>query len=204
MSRARTATGRVPEPVRGRWALFLGLAVSVVVVDQVSKAWVDASFTLASASAPPGDPAAPTPVLGDLVRIAKVYNDGGIFGLFDAAAPILGLLSLVLIAGITWYQWRQGAAGGPLLTVGLGLLLGGALGNLIDRARFGYVIDFVDAGLGSFRWFAFNVADAAISLSLLILLLTVFVGDRLGPSRARRSSQATATPAGRSAADGRT
>jgi signal peptidase II len=196
----------VADAVRGRWALFLVLAVSVVALDQATKAWVDASFTLASASAPPGDPAAPTPVIGDLVRIAKVYNDGGIFGLFDAAAPLLGLLSLAIIAGITWYHWRHGAAGGLLLTVGLGLLLGGALGNLIDRARFGYVIDFVDAGLGSLRWFAFNVADAAISVSLLILLLTVLAGDRLGPSRARRvrrTRRASSAPAGRRAADGR-
>ena len=186
---------------RRRWALFLGLSTSVVLVDQATKAWVDGSFALASASAPPGDPAAPTPVVGDLVRIAKTYNDGGIFGLFDAAAPVLGLISLVVIAGIAWYHWRHEAAGGTSSSVGLGLLLGGALGNLIDRARFGYVIDFVDAGLGSLRWFAFNVADAAISLSLLLLLVAVLAGDRLGPRRATRRG---ASAPGRNAADGRT
>lgn len=201
--------GRVADPVRGRWALFLVLAVAVVVLDQGTKAWVDASFALASASAPPGDPAAPTPVIGDLVRISKVYNDGGIFGLFDAAAPLLGLLSLLIIAGITWYHWRHGAAGDLWLSMGLGLLLGGALGNLIDRARFGYVIDFVDAGLGSLRWFAFNVADAAISVSLLILLVGALAGDRLGHSQARRGRRPrrarspAPSPAGRGATDGR-
>src|SRR5262249_15847876 len=58
----------------------------------------------------------------------------------------------------------------PYLTVTLGLLLGGALGNLLDRLRLGYVVDFVDLGVGSVRWYTFNVADTAISIAILLLL----------------------------------
>jgi signal peptidase II len=175
---------------RRRMAVFLTLAGLVVVVDQVAKTWIDTSFATAVPGIASGEASGPTPVVGDLVRIAKTYNDGGIFGLFDAAAPILGLLSVAIIAGIAWYEWRHGAAAGPLVTVGLGLLLGGALGNLIDRARFGHVIDYVDVGLGSARFYAFNVADAAISVGIVLLIAAALLGDRVTSRRSAGSSPA--------------
>jgi signal peptidase II len=171
-------------------AIFLALAAGVVVIDQLAKTWIDASFVSAVPGVPSGQPSGPTPVIGELVRISKTYNDGGIFGLFDAAAPILGLLSVAIIAGIAWYEWRHGAAAGPIVTVGLGLLLGGALGNLIDRARFGHVIDYVDVGIGSSRFYAFNVADAAISIGILLLIVAAILGDRVTTRRSTGSSPA--------------
>jgi signal peptidase II len=192
-----TSSGPTPDAApesaasrRRRMAVFVAIAVGVVVADQLAKTWIDASFRLAVPGAPADDPAAPTPIVGDLVRIAKTYNDGGIFGLFDAAAPVLGILSVAIIAGIAWYEWRHGAAAGPVVTVGLGLLLGGALGNLIDRARFGHVIDYVDAGLGASRFYAFNVADAAISVGILLLIVAAVLGDRLPGHRPASPSAA--------------
>lgn len=163
---------------RRRWAAFLGIAAIVITLDQLSKAWVDGSFGLARRSVPSGEPGGPTAVAGEFVRIAKTYNDGAIFGLFDTAAPILALLSMVIITGIGWYEWRHGSRLGPIVNGGLALLLGGALGNLIDRARFGHVIDFIDAGIGPTRWFAFNVADAAVSLGIVLLFIGALLGDR--------------------------
>ena len=72
-------------------------------------------------------------------------------------------MSLVVIGLIVAYH-APVAAGALYLSIALGLLLGGALGNLIDRLRLGYVVDFVDIGIGDFRLYTFNVADAAISL----------------------------------------
>jgi signal peptidase II len=168
----------------------------VLIADQVSKAWVDASFQLASIHATSPGMAAPTPVIGDVVRIAKTYNDGGIFGLFGTAAPILALASIAVVVGIVAYQARSGDA--PLLlNVALGLLLGGALGNLTDRIRFGHVIDFVDMGLGDWRWYTFNVADASISLAISALLLLGLFGERW--ERWRRQRQ-EADPADRAVA----
>jgi signal peptidase II len=175
---------------RRRMTLFFALAATVVVLDQLAKTWIDGSFVAAVPGVASGEPTGPTPVLGDLVRIAKTYNDGGIFGLFDAAAPIFGLLSVAIIAGIAWYEWRHGAAAGPFVTVGLGLLLGGALGNLIDRARFGHVIDYVDVGFGTARFYAFNVADAAISIGILLLIVAALLGDRVTTRRSAGSSSA--------------
>lgn len=166
-------------PRSASWFVFGGLAAVVLVADQLTKAWVDTSFALAAPFAPEGSAGAPTPIVGDLVRIAKTYNDGGIFGLAGDSAPVLAAASVVVIAIIVAVQARQGR-GDPLLTVALGLLLGGALGNLVDRIRFGHVIDFMDTGVGAQRWYTFNVADAAISAAIVLLLIHGLFGERLG------------------------
>jgi len=163
---------------RRRWLAFGGLAAVVIVADQVSKIWVDTNFERASTHPLAGE-AQPTPIIDGLVRIAKNYNEGGIFGLFGNSALVLALASTVVIALLVVYQWREGTRGPWLLTVALGLLLGGALGNFIDRIRYQHVIDFVDMGIGDWRWYTFNVADAAISIALLLLILLSVFGDRL-------------------------
>jgi signal peptidase II len=168
---------------RRRWIAFFGLAGVLVVADQLSKAWVVATF------------AEPTQIVGDLLRIVIVRNTGGIFGLFGDSATLLGLASTVVIAFIVIYHAREGVRSHWLLTVALGLLLGGAVGNLIDRLRLGYVVDFVDVGIGDLRWYTFNVADSAISIAIVLLLFSAFFGERLGllaASKPAGSSESTA------------
>lgn len=159
-----------------RWLVFFGLAIGVVVADQASKAVIDSAFKLASTQGTIPGFAEPTQVIGDLVRVAKSYNDGGLFGLFDAAAPILALASLFVIGILVVVQARSGPRASWLTTVALGLLLGGAIGNLLDRIRVGYVIDWVDMGLGSWRFYTFNVADSAISIAIVLLLAAAIFG----------------------------
>ena len=175
---------------RWHWLTFGVIALAVVIVDQLSKAFIDANFELASVHPVPGG-TAPTNVIGDFVRIAKSYNDGGIFGLFGNSAIILAISSLAVIGLIVVYEWREGGRSW-LLTVALGLLLGGAIGNFIDRIRFGYVIDWVDMGIGDKRFFTFNVADSAISIALLLLILIALFHERLTrgrPTSAQEASQ---------------
>jgi signal peptidase II len=145
-------------PARRSWPLFLGLAALIVVLDQLTKAWLTSFLA----------PGQAVDVIGDLIRLVHSQNNGGLFGLFHGQAVMFGLVSIGVVALIVLYHWK--AAGGTYLAITLGLLLGGALGNLIDRLRLGYVVDFVDAGVGDVRWYTFNVADAAISFSLLLLL----------------------------------
>jgi signal peptidase II len=164
--------------------LFLGLAAIVIFTDQISKMWIDSTFALASPNGTPGG-AQPTPILDGLIRVAKSYNTGGIFGLFGNSAIVLALASTVVIALIVVYNARQGTTGPLVLTVALGLLLGGAVGNFIDRIRYQHVIDFVDVGIGDWRWYTFNVADSAISIALVLLIILSVFGDRL----ARRVAQ---------------
>jgi signal peptidase II len=175
MSAGHVAAARSWRP----WIVFGLIGVVVVVADQATKAWVEAGFRLASPSAPSGAPDAPTPVIGDLVRIARTWNDGGIFGLFGDSAAVLGVASIAVIGVIVWVQATQGVHS-PLLTVALGLLIGGAVGNLIDRLRSGHVIDWVDTGIGTLRFYTFNVADSAISIAVVLLLAMGLLGPRLG------------------------
>jgi signal peptidase II len=144
---------------RPAWILFVGVATAVLVVDQLTKAWVVASIVPGSAIR----------VVGDLVRLIHSKNDGALFGLFGSAAPVFAVASLVVISLILWYHARSSR--NQLLSLALGLLLGGAVGNLLDRIRLGYVVDWVDAGIGTIRFWTFNVGDAAISLAILLLLL---------------------------------
>lgn len=144
---------------RPRWALFAGLAVGVVVVDQLTKAWLVANVG-------PGEVMI---VLGDWIRLVHGQNTGAIFGLFRDSAVLFAAVSLVVIGLIIAFQARAGRD--PILATALGLLLGGAVGNLIDRLRYGYVVDFVDIGIGDWRFYTFNVADASITLAVLLLLV---------------------------------
>jgi signal peptidase II len=155
-------------PQASRWALFALLALVVVALDQLTKAWVVGRLA-------PGES---WDVAGDLLRIVHGQNTGGLFGLFHGQATVFALASLVVVALIVGYEWYAGRS--LLMTVALGLLLGGALGNLTDRLRIGYVVDFVDAGIGGLRWYTFNVADAAISTAIVLLVAVAVLGDRLG------------------------
>ena len=171
-----------------RWALFLALAATVVVVDQLTKAWILANV----------DPARPIHVVGDLVRLVMSRNTGALFGLFRDNASLFAVVSVVVIAAIAWYHGRS--PGSTTLSTALGLLLGGAIGNLVDRLRLGYVVDFVDAGIGDLRFYTFNVADAAISTALLVLLLVSVWPSLLGdgrPAEARRGGVRAGRPDGR-------
>jgi signal peptidase II len=154
---------------RGRLLVFFAIAIVVIIADQISKAWIRATLVY-------GDH--PTPVIGDLVRIVFSQNRGGIFGLFGESALPLAAGSLVVIGLIVVYEWREGAHSW-MLTVALGLLLGGAIGNLIDRIAYGYVTDFIDVGIGTSRFYTFNVADSAISTALFLLIVYALFHDRI-------------------------
>lgn len=140
------------------WPVFIGLAGVVLVLDQVTKSWLTSFLA----------PGQSVDVLGDLVRLVHSRNFGGLFGLLQGQALPFALVSMVVVGLIVLYHARSG--GSTYLSITLGLLLGGALGNLTDRVRLGHVVDFVDAGIGDLRWYTFNVADAAISFAILLLL----------------------------------
>ena len=150
------------------WLIFLVIACLVVVLDQIAKAWLVANVS-------PGDVVS---VVGDYLRLVFHQNSGALFGLFRDNAVLFGLVSLGVVGLIVAYHARAGRS--LYLSIALGLLLGGAIGNLIDRLRLGYVVDFVDMGLGDLRFFTFNVADAAITTSILMM-----VGAALFPALQR-------------------
>jgi signal peptidase II len=163
--------GSTTQHGRPQWATFLGLAAAVLVVDQLTKAWLTSFLA----------PGQSVEVVGDFVRLVHSRNAGGLFGLFQGQALPFALVSIVVVAVIVLYHARSGP--NTYLSITLGLLLGGALGNLTDRLRLNHVVDFVDAGIGALRWYTFNVADAAISFAILLLLAA-----SVWPSVARRAA----------------
>lgn len=154
-------------PTVRRWALFAALAAAVVVADQLTKAWVVATLAI-------GDR---IEVLGELVRIVHWRNSGALFGMLPDTAGAFAIVSLAVVGLIVWYHAKAGR--GIVLSLALALLLGGAIGNLIDRLRYGAVVDFVDVGIGTARFYTFNVADAAISTAIVGLIALALL-PRLG------------------------
>jgi signal peptidase II len=164
------------------WPLFLGLAATVVVLDQLTKAWLTSFLA-------PGELVS---VVGDYVRLVHGQNSGALFGLFKDSALLFGVVSVAVIALIVAYHARSGRS--VYLSITLGLLLGGAIGNLLDRLRLGYVVDFVDVGIGNLRFYTFNLADAAISLSLLLLILLAIRPSLAGRPATSGTGPATTPP----------
>ncbi len=146
-------------PSAGRWALFAGIAIVVVVLDQLSKGWIVANL----------DPGEAMVVLGEWLRLVHGQNSGILFGMLPQSAPIFAVVSIGVTALIVVYHAKAG--NGIVTTIALGLLLGGAIGNLIDRLRYGYVVDFVDMGIGSWRFYTYNLADACITTSIVLLVV---------------------------------
>ena len=114
------------------------------------------------------------------IRITLTSNTGGAFGLFPDQTMALVLASFVAI-GILFFLYRSHSLSSPLLRLSLGLQLGGALGNLVDRIRLGAVTDFIDVG----PWPIFNVADASIVVGIILLLFLI-----LSPSKERAADRA--------------
>ncbi len=190
-----------PPRTRGRphWGIFLGLAAVIVVLDQLSKAWLVADVA-------PGEA---LELLGDWLRLIYTENDGGLFGLFQGNAALFATVSIGVVALIVAFHGRSPAS--LSTSIALGFLLGGAIGNLIDRVRFGFVVDFVDMGIGDLRFYTYNVADAAITtaiIALIVLALFPAVGeaiDGLGrrPETAAAPEQPSAPASGDSVPDER-
>ncbi len=139
------------------------LAILIVFLDQATKLWVWSMFVLGETR----------PLVPGLFNVRYVRNDGAAFGLFSGQRGPLIAVSLLMLGLLIRFR-RDLAVFGRTGIATLGLLLGGIVGNLLDRLRFGYVIDFLDLHHGSRHFPAFNVADAAISLGVaLYLWLTV-------------------------------
>jgi signal peptidase II len=145
-----------------RWLIFLLIAAFVVALDQASKFWIMSHLAVGES-------------LQEIWRILIIHirNTGAIFGIFTNHSFLLLLVGLAGLIAIVLF-FRYFAQTSILGCVALGLVLGGATGNLIDRVRFGSVTDFIYVRLwGDFYWPAFNVADSAISTGVIVLIIFI-------------------------------
>ena len=144
------------------------VALAVVALDQAVKAWVVAFFAARGT---------------DLVTVLPVFNlvltwnRGVSFGLFNGSGETLlfAVVAAAIVAALVWWLSRAGTRG---LQLAIGLVIGGAVGNIVDRLARGAVVDFLDFHVGTLHWFAFNVADTAICLGVFFIALDGLLGER--------------------------
>jgi len=139
----------------------LATAVVVVVLDQLTKAAILASLAGGAVSG-----------RTTFFNLALTYNRGISFGLFNGSAGVNAFaFSVVAIAIVGILVYWLSRASSPLLAVAIGLIIGGAVGNVLDRVRLGAVVDFLDFHVGALHWPAFNLADSAICIGVAVMLL---------------------------------
>jgi signal peptidase II len=143
--------------------LVLGLAVAVFVADQLSKRWALGAL----------DPVQPRVLVPGALQLVLVMNPGVAFGMFAGVPPgwrwVVTVLSLIALALLGSLALRVTPRGSLLGRLAIGLVFGGAAGNLLDRWRHGAVVDFIDVYWRQYHWPAFNVADSAITVGVTLL-----------------------------------
>lgn len=156
--------------------IFLAIAGIVILLDQLTKGWIIATLRLHEGFS----------VIDGFFNIIHVRNPGAAFGFMAGASPafrsvffiVITLVAILLILHYLRHTLRQTGTEKLPLVFSLSLILAGAVGNLIDRVRFGEVVDFLDVYVGSTHWPAFNVADASISTGATLLVIALFVGRK--------------------------
>ena len=143
------------------------IALTVVILDQITKAMIRPMLALHESRE----------VIPGFLDLTRVHNTGAAFGMLNAAdfpfkTLVLSLVAVIALGGVAWYAATVPLAD-RLARIGIAGVLGGAIGNLIDRATTGYVLDFVDAYWNGWHFWAFNVADAAITVGVGFMLLDI-------------------------------
>jgi signal peptidase II len=149
--------------------LGLGVIISTLVVDQVTK-------LLAERMLDYGQPIDLLPILS----LYRVHNTGIAFSLFSGFGSFGLLIVMLVVTAIVLAIWYRTADGGRLAAIGYALIVGGALGNIIDRLAYGHVVDFLYLHLGDWSLFVFNLADAALTAGPALLIVVFLLPQRAG------------------------
>ncbi|MCX7785583.1 MAG: signal peptidase II [candidate division WOR-3 bacterium] len=137
--------------------ILLITSILVFFLDQITKIFVSTYLTVHT----------PVRVLGDFGRLVLTYNKGIIFGIPVRSHIIYYVLPFAVVFIVIYFAIKNKT---KFFSVAYGLILGGALGNLLDRIRLGYVIDFIDIGIKHLRWPTFNIADATLVIGLIMII----------------------------------
>jgi len=161
--------------MKSLFKLGVTIAIVVISIDQLTKIWALNALVLHQPEA-----------LFAGLNMTLVYNSGMAFSMFDESGDVgrwlLSGLAIVISVVLLVWLWRLHHSE-RLLAVALGFVLGGAVGNVIDRIQLGYVVDFVDVYYQTWHWPAFNVADSAITLGAILLLWDTFFGKHEGAEK---------------------
>jgi signal peptidase II len=154
---------------RKYWVLLI-ILIGIISIDQWTKYSVQKGLPLHHA----------VPVIKGFFNLTHVRNPGGAFGIFGGEKRGVGSLLFVIVSlnaiGVILFFFFKAKDDEKILSLAFSLVLSGAIGNLIDRFRYGEVIDFLDFQISSFHWPAFNIADSAITVGIGLILLNLFIG----------------------------
>jgi signal peptidase II len=152
--------------------LFFCIILAVVCIDQASKAWIIAHFSLHES----------WEIIPGLFNLTHLTNNGAAFGILAGQPALWRQIFFIAIAGIAlvciWMIQRGFSQRSRVYSVALALIAGGAIGNLIDRIRWGFVVDFLDFYLSQSHWPAFNAADSAITVGVTLFVVYNLLFDR--------------------------
>jgi signal peptidase II len=144
------------------------IPIGVLALDQLTKSWVRSSMSLNET----------IPVIGDVLRLTYIHNEGAAFGLSIGSYSSLVFLVLATIAsGLVLFLLLTSPREQRMQRIALALILGGALGNIIDRIRWSMVVDFIQIGIAGHFWPIFNVADSAVTIGAAMLAWTYLFKD---------------------------
>ncbi len=148
-----------------RWLRWLGVSAVVIALDQLTKSWVTSAFQL-------GDSVTVT----SFFNLVLAYNTGAAFSFLAGAGgwQRVFFITIAVIASVVIVYLLRKPRNHTLLNVALALILGGAIGNVIDRIRLGHVVDFIQVHAAGYYWPAFNVADSAITIGAALLIWDSF------------------------------
>ena len=177
--------------MKKKLALMLITALAVFILDQLTKWWVASTMQVAGRIS----------IIDGFAQLRYTHNTGAAFGLFRDASSLLSVLSPLVIAGIVLAFVRISNPA-PLSTFAAGLIVGGALGNLLDRLRLGYVVDFIevygphlDIGGTIYTFPVFNVGDSAITIGVILILAgLLFAKEEQAPQAQPAMDDQPSTP----------
>lgn len=144
------------------------IAAVVFVVDQLTKAWVLRTW--------PQPYSGDIPIIDRWLELTYVQNTGVAFGLFEGMPQVFTVTSLLIVAAAIWIYLRHVEEHEWWMSISLGLIVGGAIGNVVDRIRFGYVVDFIKTFDGRFA--VFNIADSSIVVGVFLMAIMMTLSEQ--------------------------
>jgi signal peptidase II len=151
--------------LREKLIRLLIVSIIIIIADQLTKYIILTTMPLHSS----------IPVIQGFFNITHVHNPGGAFGMFADGSPLLRKLLFLVVSSLAicfvLYFYHSTPLTHRVLSFGFAMIFGGAVGNMIDRVRFGKVVDFLDVYIRSYHWPAFNVADSAITIGVTIFVI---------------------------------
>jgi signal peptidase II len=157
---------------------FFPVILAVVAIDQATKLWIMRNFALYESKV----------VIADLFNLTYLTNNGAAFSILAGQPAVWRQLFFIGAAGAAlvfiWIAQRSFGRNSIVCSLSLALIAGGAIGNLIDRIRYGFVVDFLDVYIGAHHWPAFNIADSAITIGVILFIIKNLLFERQQPTQA--------------------